>query len=385
MQYDVAIIGSSPVCIAESIHQSSLGKKVVLIESGDFGGSWKCKSVFNFKYLEIGPHVFSGTDTGYKSLKLFGCKLRRAHICFFDLHQKKLYTWDLQASKHWEKAQSWWNKIFDDKINFLKFTYNILKIVQITALPKKERIYYLKAGCYELLNQLTSNEYWGNVELLKKKCTEIHHIDDLIKIDLSLGESIFAQQVFLTGGSTLDLEKIYSTFPHSHKKKSIKKRIFSADQVSLLLKNNTKKIPFSNFILDNSEYVGSNNFLVKKNIKYTSDITSYVEAANSLSLSSRGISVFSASIDPTCYKTKNEKLDTKKLLQDLKNMTLISNDSILIDYHIENAPGSSYAEEDINFFNDALGGKVNVLSSASLVSSFEKNYPRWKNLKRMQK
>jgi hypothetical protein len=327
-----------------------LGKKVILIEPGDFGGSWKCKSVFDFKHCEIGPHVFNGANNGYKSLKLFGCKLKSAKVCFFDLHQKKLYIGNLQASKHWEKALSWWKKIFDDRMNFLKFIYNIMKIVQISVLPKKERIYYLKAGCYEFLNQLTSNMHWKNVEFLKQKCTEIQCLDSQIKLGLSSGESLLVQQVFLTGGSTLDLEKIYSTFPHSHKKKEITRRVFCADQISLLLRNNTKKTPFSNFILDDSEYVGSNNFLVKKNIKYTSDITSYVEAANSLSLRPIGISVFSASIDPTCYQTKDAKLDTKKLLQDLKEMTLISKESTLMDYHVENSQGSSYAEEDIAFF-----------------------------------
>ena len=381
--YDVAIIGSSPICITEAIYQTSKGKKVCLIEKGQLGGSWKYVDAMGFKNLEVGPHVFNGDKKGLKALRYLGLSPVKAKIWFYNITNRKLYK-NMPAELCLEKATSWLGKIFENKINIFKLGYNIFMYFK-NLFPKKNQVVcYLRGGVYELLNTLVHNKHWSQVNLIKKECVDVHSaelVNDQLagnnQVVFADGESIYAGKVIVTSCTMLDFAKIYKKLFKSTSEILFKQKKFKSCQVVMLIKNNKKKISFSVFTDDESGYVGNKNFIVKRKIKYANDITECVSNANGVNLKKQNLSVFTAAVDPAEYSAVKNSIDINKLFSELKEINMISRESILHNYYSEVTTGVIVEEESMKIFNETYQSPIKFIHSESLMSSFASSYERW--------
>ena len=58
-EYDVVILGSSPLAITEALFQKKSGKKVVVIdEAPKIGGAWKSIDYQELPEIELGCHIW---------------------------------------------------------------------------------------------------------------------------------------------------------------------------------------------------------------------------------------------------------------------------------------------------------------------------------------
>jgi len=78
-EYDVTVVGTSPICLLEALHHASLGKKVLLVEaSNEWGGAWKSIEACGIPHVDLGCHRL-GTDPQVREFfeKYIGC----AFVC----------------------------------------------------------------------------------------------------------------------------------------------------------------------------------------------------------------------------------------------------------------------------------------------------------------
>lgn len=381
-EYDLLIVGSSPVCIAEAIYQASIGHSVCLVEKGDFGGSWKCRDLFGLKNVELGPHVFNGYKRDIKALRLFGVKPEPVDIGYFDTTEEKLYKNNLDAGRYQAKIKFWIKRIHEKPINFLKLLYNLCQLVYVKFFNKIPRGYYLKGGTYELLSRLTSNKNWSKVKQVKARVTKIDVFGGSNCIVLlDNGDAVQVNQVILPLCSDLNLRELC---PANSSEFKIEQNDFSSTQVVLKIKNNKIKNFFSSFLYGRGSYIGNKNFLAKKSLKYISDITGCVSYNNNIDLEFMGISIITVAVDTDVYIHDNS-LDSDKLISDLICYDFISKESELIDYYFETVFGKITDSSIVKEFNLRFNGKIQLLKSESLLDSFSENYRRWKSSKRIKK
>lgn len=62
VDYDVAIVGTSPICLLEALYHHFLGKTVLLLEeSAECGGAWKSIEICGIPHVDLGCHQI-GSD-----------------------------------------------------------------------------------------------------------------------------------------------------------------------------------------------------------------------------------------------------------------------------------------------------------------------------------
>lgn len=386
--YDVVIVGSSPVCLAEALYQASQKRTVCVLEKGKTGGSWKYIDAFGFKNLELGPHVLNGPYVGKKAMELFGLSLKKEKLHYFAVNEKRVYKKNMEFEKHLDKAFFWIKRMHKQPINIAKAGYNLIKICQIIFSRKKDRIFYFKGGTYELLKTFLLHPLWPKVKLKTNKCLNIglskSGATHPLSIKVDSGETIHAKKVFLTLGCDIEVEKVLSPFAKGDNKVFIQQKAFQSLQVLLLLKKNKKETPFTSFIYDDSSYIGNQNFLKNKEIKYCSDITKYVaHNNNSMSLGEKGFSIMALAVDPSSYLQENCEIDKEKLLKDLKRYDMLDQEAEIEGCHAENFYGKIMEYTYVEKHRDVLQNHgITILQSDNLLNSFAQNYKRWKPMKR---
>lgn len=388
-KFDVVIIGSSPLCLAEAIYQVGLGNSVCVLEKGQIGGSWKYIDALGFKGVELGPHVLNGDYLGKKAMELFGISLQKENLHYFDVNQKKLYKKNMDAERHIDKALFWLKRIHKHPINTAKIVYNLSKYLYIIFFKNKEKVFYLKGGTYELLKYFLLHPLWLKVRLKNQKCSDIilnsgafHELS----IILESGEKLCTKKLFLTLGCDLEIQRVLKNLLERNEGFNITQNAFESLQVLLLLSNNKKSNPFTSFIYDNSSYIGNQNFLKNKEIKYCSDITKYVDCNNATNLSKKNLSMLALAVAPSSYLCENHQLNKEKLLKDLKSYNFLDQSAKIECCHIEKFSGKIIdynCVEENKAVLEKLG--ITILQSDSLLSSFAKNYQRWKTLKKILK
>ncbi len=252
-------------------------------------------------------------------------------------------------------------------------------------LPKKNQVVcYLRGGVYELINVLMHNKHWSQVNLIKKECIDIHpeqvledKLTDSAQLVFLDGTRILADTVVVTSCTTLDFTKIYKKLFNCAPELLFNTRKFKSCQVVILIKNNKKEINFSVFTDSESEYIGNKNFIEKKKIKYANDITEYVSNANAVNLKKQNLSVFTAAVDPNEYNAVGNRIDINKLFNELKEINMISMESVFHGYYSEIIAGSIAEEECMKAFNNTNQSLIKFIPSENLMDSFANNYERW--------
>jgi len=75
--FDVVIVGSSPISLLDALYEYHSGRRVMILEeSGTCGGAWKYVDVCGIAHADLGCHQIGGDQTMRKFLEEYvGCKL----------------------------------------------------------------------------------------------------------------------------------------------------------------------------------------------------------------------------------------------------------------------------------------------------------------------
>lgn len=95
--FDCIVVGTSPTSLFEAIYQTSLGKRVVVVEkSSECGGAWKSIEICGIPHSDMGCHEFGHTAELKKFLEEYaGCKI----IPNAPQQQKRQENWGFYPSK----------------------------------------------------------------------------------------------------------------------------------------------------------------------------------------------------------------------------------------------------------------------------------------------
>ncbi len=75
--YDIAVIGSSPISLFEALYHHSSGKKVAIFEQApECGGAWKAIDVCGISHVDLGCHQIGSDKKMKEFLEIYaGCKI----------------------------------------------------------------------------------------------------------------------------------------------------------------------------------------------------------------------------------------------------------------------------------------------------------------------
>jgi hypothetical protein len=144
--YDIAVIGTSPIAMLEAIYHLSKNENVLIVEADEkCGGAWKSIDICGIANADLGCHLI-GSDQKLKNFlkEYFGCKF----ICLQHPDQEAM-------DSHSQCING----------------------------------YYFSKGCYELISRLQAMiESYSNAVLLHRKLESIFIDSDRKMIELSLGD-----------------------------------------------------------------------------------------------------------------------------------------------------------------------------------------------------
>lgn len=148
--FDVAVIGTSPVCLLEAIHHIANHEKVLILEEDQqCGGAWKAIDICGIEHVDLGCHLI-GSDARLKQFfeAYFGCQF----VCLE--HPKET--------------------------------------MQNTHLSCPNGFYF-SGGCYELISTLERTILSKqNAQLLHKKVESIYFDPGKEYVELSLGDTRYS-------------------------------------------------------------------------------------------------------------------------------------------------------------------------------------------------
>ncbi len=145
--YDVAVVGTSPISMLEAIYHISKNERVLILEADEkCGGAWKSIDICGIANADLGCHLI-GADPRLKEFfqKYFGCKF----LCLLHPDQEAM-------DSHSQCANG----------------------------------YYFSHGCYELVSRLQAAiQSRSNAVLLHQKLESVFIDSSRKMIELSLGDS----------------------------------------------------------------------------------------------------------------------------------------------------------------------------------------------------
>jgi hypothetical protein len=168
--YDVTVVGTSPISMLEAIYHISKNERVLVLEAdAQCGGAWKSIDICGVANADLGCHLI-GIDPGLKDFlnKYFGCKF----VC--------LQHPDQEA---------------------------------VDSHSQCKNGYYFSKGCYELILRLQAViESRSNAVLLHRKLESIFIDSSREMIELSLGDShLTTAKLILTPSSQFRIENLSFT------------------------------------------------------------------------------------------------------------------------------------------------------------------------------
>lgn len=77
VDFDCLVVGTSPTSMFEAIYQTSLGKRVIVVEqASECGGAWKSINICGIEHADMGCHEFGNAETVRQFLEEYaGCKI----------------------------------------------------------------------------------------------------------------------------------------------------------------------------------------------------------------------------------------------------------------------------------------------------------------------
>ncbi|MGC1878754.1 MAG: hypothetical protein WA347_03765 [Rhabdochlamydiaceae bacterium] len=175
--YDVALVGTSPIAMLEAIYHISKGERVLILEADEkCGGAWKSIDICGIANADLGCHLI-GSDSRLKDFfkQYFGCRF----TCLAHPDQEAV-------NSHAKCATG----------------------------------YYFSEGCYELISRLLAViQSHNNAVLLHRKLESIFIDSSRESIDLFLGDMQYTTaKLILTPSSHFQINNpsFINPVPRSH-------------------------------------------------------------------------------------------------------------------------------------------------------------------------
>jgi hypothetical protein len=169
-EFDVAVVGTSPVSLLEAIYHIRCGEKVLIIEADErLGGAWKSIDICGVEHVDLGCHLI-GSNPSLKAFleTQFGCRF----VCLE-------HPTEMAISPH-------------------------------------ERCpigYYFSRGCHELISQLLQTiSQSHNALIVQKKLESVSIAQDRQSLELKMeGFETSAAKLFVTYASQFKVEQLSET------------------------------------------------------------------------------------------------------------------------------------------------------------------------------
>jgi hypothetical protein len=369
LKFDIVIIGSSPIALLEAAYWQSLGKHTCIIEKNKIGGNWRSCSMFGYKNVEIGPHIFFGHKDGFKFLEKLGIKTYSSSIWNFDLQNKILHK------------SNYLLRYFFSNLKLSHFSLS--KICELFIIIKNmiknsivNRIGYNRGGCYDLLSSIQDLEIFDKVTLFHGVCKKIKFKNDEIFLTTDKG-IIVCSKVITTQSSDIDYFGIAYNQKYINKEEISTNKLNSA-QVTIVVKNSNKRLNFTKFQLNNQCLAGTINLTnVKKDLKYIADITEIVKFQNPNYNYDSNIKILSLALEGSSYDIDKPNPKIIDLFNYLKNIKIVSDDAELVDFNIHLVNSNILSLNSVKSINSFFTGKIICLTTDSLIDSIAVNYHKY--------
>lgn len=172
--FSTIVIGSSPICLLHSLHLSSKGQDVLVLEAkGILGGAWATVSKGRFERVEFGAHLIANYE---RLLNVFS---KKYNITFERLkHQPIAYlNYRFYKNTDWLWFKHDYKEILKSiaRLNPRHFIFQLRNMVKYYSKTvylnliynrfKKNDYTYMKNGCYELIGSLVSQNFASGTKI----------------------------------------------------------------------------------------------------------------------------------------------------------------------------------------------------------------------------
>jgi hypothetical protein len=172
--FSTIVIGSSPICLLHSLHLSSKGQDVLVLEAkGVLGGAWATVSNGRFERIEFGAHLIANYE---RLLKVFS---KKYNIAFERLKHQPIAHLNNRFYKNTDWL--WFKHDFKEVLKsiarlnpyyFLLQLRNLVKYYSKTVYLnliynhfKRTDYTYMKNGCHELIGSLVSQNFASGTKI----------------------------------------------------------------------------------------------------------------------------------------------------------------------------------------------------------------------------
>jgi hypothetical protein len=355
-QFDVVILGTSPLAITEAVWQKSHGKSVVNIDDkANVGGAWTTIQHDGIPEVEIGCHIWEVEKGATKFLD-----------AFFNLDLVLLKPQPRIVKKRFTIPYDWKMNLTTAKYiisKSIRFKFKLLKAGltsparTFSFVPRK--YLYPKGGANELHTKVMEKVQSEDLNLsLNTELRKVKLTDKEVQLELKNGDQFTSNQLVLTSLSSIEKIEFEDGSSISPETKQV-----GYIHVHLLLKTSIpRKFSYERWMDD--EY-----------IHRVSDMTSQVSSELK-----PGEKLLCVGIHATAYHaTKHETL-VIEILNRLNDRKLIDQNAELIQHGFNVFPSYYNDPAKLTEIEKRSNGKISVLRSTSFTYSFFNQENRYKEL-----
>ncbi len=378
--FDVVVVGSSPLMLIESLYQKQvLNKSVCVVEKARYGGgAWKTSQLFDLDHIEVGCHYLSRSNLGYKLLEdHIGVKLEKVDRHFYDFTEAIVKS-SPSKKKTIENGRASIIENDDPKRAFkvaIKKMQIILKALVRLDFPtidfsiKRIRsigaFKYPKYGCSDLTERLISLCMKNNI--IFKYNTEIEkavHIDNN-QISLHTSNNVIQTKKLLLGqGVRVPLFKNSNKILISHE---------DVLSTHMILKIKGKKN--QDFIVlqkekNASHWLDDDNYFFR-----ITDVGRYFKDGDKKP--EEGTLLLCCQISGLKFTGKEDPLE---IIQYLKNLNLINQEASMIASHVDVHHGSMILKDNFKKETKNLPPNIKIFGTWDLTFCMEEHYGKWSKI-----
>lgn len=366
---NIVIVGTSPLLVLEALYQKRIGNHVVIVDKNEvFGGAWLTTSALEIDNIEVGCHYMSRSLLAYDFLSEYlNLEMVKANRSFLDLsktnlEQKKKLNWiDKVIVPHQlYRAHLIKPKLILRMIKHMLLFRSMSQLkIYWDKLADWGSLYYPKQGIGELNNRLKSKLKESDIEIIhdeiqtanaKKNGVELN----LKQQDLTFDKIIMGQNVHIdvaVNDNQILTDKQKKEFVHiSYLIKGTKKREFSCIQkMGVDLHKNLE----SNLIMR------------------IADVGKYYLPKESVNL------VICCQITKSVFDEENI---VNRVFEAIKKLTLISEDSEILDYHTDFYSSSWISKSKYEDVISNLPSNIKILATEDLAYGIDRYFDKWKIL-----
>ena len=354
-QFDVVLAGSSPIILLEALHQNSMGKRVLILETlRTIGGAWASRDILGYRNIEVGCHYLHFNKRTYDFLRnRLHLKLASRRRRVLGNPVKKLEDYIPTRILRWVFNSYYSSRCRPEPIDhfqsaLLNLTFARVNRTKKSLINAKDGFFmkYPTQGCGEMVEAI--------LKIIRKTNIEIridHQIDSVdcgdsevtitgTRFKVSCAKFIGGEggkYDFLKGGELLDVD--YDQGVNQHIVMKVK---------------GAKLKSFSYLNIHQNSY-----------FKRVTDVGEH--------RTPKGEYLFCCQI----HKEHYNQVKSSLALQELKNLKIFSPASQLIDWSVHNYDIFYKKRDQKHKINKTFKGCIQILDTYDLSKSIGENLIRW--------